>query len=102
MNRLLDDRDTYGVILSNPTKQYRKDLEKLINREKILNTYEEKYLLPLACRIPVIYYSPKIHEDIVNPPGRPIISGIDLLTARLGEYIDICIFNLWYRKQVHS
>lgn len=36
----------------------------------------------------MIYYVPKIHENQEKPPGRPIISGIDSLFSRLGEYLD--------------
>lgn len=29
-----------------------------------------------------------MHKDSVNPPGRPIVNGIDLVLLRLGQYID--------------
>lgn len=29
-----------------------------------------------------------MHKDKENPPGRPILSGIDSLYSRLGEYLD--------------
>lgn len=56
---------------------------------KLLSKQEAKYLIPTASKIPVIYYLPKIHKNSSNPPGRPIIRGIESLTSRLGEYIDL-------------
>lgn len=37
---------------------------------------------------PHFYHIPKIHKDQINPPGRPIIAGIDSLTSNLGCYIE--------------
>ena len=91
INRQLQDKDTYTKLLSNPTNQYKKELEKLIHlgiKKEILNKKESQYLIPETCRIPIIYTVPKIHKDKINPPGRPIVNGIESLTARMGEYLD--------------
>lgn len=45
-------------------------------------------MIPETAKTPVIYYVPKIHKSQSNPPGRPIISGIDSLFSRLGAYLD--------------
>lgn len=45
-------------------------------------------MIPIAPRVPVIYYLPKVHKDPVCPPGRATISGIDLVTSRVGKHID--------------
>lgn len=29
-----------------------------------------------------------MHKDPVNPPGQPIVSGIDTVTSRIGRYVD--------------
>lgn len=94
MNRILEDKNTYQVLKSDPSRQFKAELESVIvygKDKELLNKHEEKYLVPTASRIPVIYYLPKIHKDKINPPGRPIVSGIESLTSRLGEYIDIHI-----------
>lgn len=39
--------------------------------------------------MPLFYYLPKIHKDQKNPPGRPIIAGINSPTSNLSEYINI-------------
>lgn len=47
----------------------------------------------LLCTLDLFTYNsgkilPKVHKTLVNPPGRPIISGIDSITSRVGKYID--------------
>lgn len=39
-------------------------------------------MVPLAPRVPTIYYLPKVHKNPVQPPGRPIV------TSLIGRYID--------------
>lgn len=43
-------------------------------------------MVPDVSRVPVIFQLPKIHKNPSKPPGRPIVSGVDLLFARMGEY----------------
>lgn len=91
MNKLLEDRDTYALLPSNPIFKCRKALEQVIHlglKKNILNKKEAKYLIPESCRTPVLYSMPKIHKDNMNPPPRPIVNGIDSLTARIGQYLD--------------
>lgn len=92
MNRILSDNSTYQMLSTDPSKVFRKELDLIIKHgvdSKFLNKQEAKYLIPTVSRTPVIYYLPKIHKDSSNPPGRPIVSGIESLTSRLGEYIDL-------------
>lgn len=49
---------------------------------------EARYLVPDAPRLPVIYQLPKIHKNSECPPGRPIISAINSILSRIGEYVD--------------
>lgn len=78
-------------LASDPTEPYRTQLNSLVEWGygiNALNLKEKKYLVPSACRIPVIYTLPKIHKDTQTPPARPIVNGIGSVTARLGEYLD--------------
>lgn len=91
MYHILSDHDTYKGLPNNPTSKYKKELNSLISKgfeSLILNKKEKSFLVPLAPLIPVIYYLPKVHKDPLHPPGRPIISGIDSITSRVGKYID--------------
>lgn len=92
MKRILDDRDTYQLLNSNPSKLFKNELESIIRYgadNKLLKKHEAKYLVPTVSKIPVIYYLTKIHKNSSNSPGRPIVSRIESLTSRLGEYIDL-------------
>lgn len=94
LNRLVEDRDTYEKLRGNPTNKYKAKLKKFVKkaqREELINKKEARYLIPDAPRMPVIYQILKIHKCRVKPPGRPIVSGIDSLFSRLGEYLD-CFF----------
>lgn len=91
MNRILSDTDTYIPLSHDPIFKYKKELTGLIEvgfRNKLLNKKEKDFLIPLAPRKPIIYFLPKVHKCLVNPPGRPIISGLDSITSRIGKYID--------------
>lgn len=35
-----------------------------------------------------MYFLPKIHKSIKQPPSRPIVNGKDSVTARVGQHID--------------
>ncbi|XP_073466581.1 ribonuclease inhibitor-like [Aquarana catesbeiana] len=54
----------------------------------ILNSKEAEYLVSNSTKTPVIYYTPNIHKRLEKPPGRPIISVINSVFSRLGEYLD--------------
>lgn len=91
MNKLLKTPDMYKKLKGHPKSEYEKKLKLFVKgREErgILTKKEARYLIPEAAITPVIYYVPKIHKSQSNPPGRPIISGIDSLFSRLGAYID--------------
>lgn len=84
MNRILNDEDTYQPLNADPSKLHKERLELIVQQgmeNKLLSKQEAKYLVPMVSKIPVIYNVPKIH--------RPIVSGIESLTSRLGEYIDL-------------
>lgn len=88
MDRLLSDRSTYQVLNKDPVFEYNKELQAIIAQGKsngILNKKESAYLDPSVCRRPNTYFLPKVHKNAQNPPGRPIVNGIDSVSARLGQ-----------------
>lgn len=56
--------------------------------KNLLTKKEKLFLVPVAPSVPVIYYLPMVHKDRLHTPGRPIVSGIDSITSRVGRYID--------------
>lgn len=91
MYRIFNDQDTYKELPNNPISSFKRELQDLITKGydlNILNKKERAFLVPLAPRIRVMYYLPKIHKDPVHPPGRPIVSGKDSVTSHIGRYID--------------
>lgn len=54
----------------------------------MISEKERKFLLPLAPRIPIIYYLSKVHKISQKHPGRPVVSGIDSIMSRIGKCID--------------
>ncbi|CAI9534581.1 unnamed protein product, partial [Staurois parvus] len=71
-------------------------LSVLLTKEKSLGVLTEKEAKYLLIKHPktTIYYLPKIHKNKEKPPGRPIVSGINSLFARVGEYVDTFLKNI--------
>lgn len=104
MSKILGDRDTYTPLRSDPKAQYKRELEAIVQYgfdQGILNSKEKPYLVPKAPRTPVIYYLPKIHKHPTCPPGRPIVSGIDSISSRVGRYIDFFLQPLVSKMPSH-
>ncbi|XP_053550225.1 uncharacterized protein LOC128641725 [Bombina bombina] len=88
---LLNDTTTYKILKIDPTRNYNKKLNEILNKVKIegtLNEDEYKYIYTSQPNIPIKYHLPKVHKDPLNPPGRPIISGIGSITDGLLKYVD--------------
>lgn len=91
MHKIVDDTSTYTLLPNDPKNKFKRNLEVLVERgvfEGILSLKEKLFLIPKAPRTPTIYYLPKLHKDPVCPSGRPVVSGIDSITSRVGRYID--------------
>lgn len=102
MYRILNEPNTYKELPNNPTSLYKRQLSKIIERvyeQKISNRKERDFLVLLAPRVPTIYYLPKVHKNLTQPPGQPIVSGINSVTLRIGQYIDFFLQPLVRRIQ---
>lgn len=74
-----------------PPPNTKKEPIKMIDvafKGNLLTKKVTSYLIPMAPRVPIIYYLPKVHKDPVNPPVTPVISGLDSVTSRIRKYID--------------
>lgn len=77
MFRILNDLNTYRPLPKDPTFEYKNTLVGLVVKEVqlgILDKKEKEYLVPLAPRIPIIYYLPKVHMDALHPTGIPLLA----------------------------
>ncbi|CAH2299139.1 Hypothetical predicted protein, partial [Pelobates cultripes] len=89
--RLLSDTNTYLKLKQIPRLLFMDELVELINMGKergILSKRESDHILCKHPKLAVFYHLPKIHKSLINPPGRPIISGLGSLTSNLSEYVD--------------
>uniref|UniRef100_A0A8C5P7K0 Reverse transcriptase domain-containing protein n=1 Tax=Leptobrachium leishanense TaxID=445787 RepID=A0A8C5P7K0_9ANUR len=92
--RILSDTSTYEPLKGDPINGIRSKLNALLlegKENEILNEKEYDYLKMEYIKTPHIYILPKIHKSLTHPPGRPIVAGINSITSRLSEYVDILL-----------
>uniref|UniRef100_A0A8C5P9M3 Reverse transcriptase domain-containing protein n=1 Tax=Leptobrachium leishanense TaxID=445787 RepID=A0A8C5P9M3_9ANUR len=90
--KILNDKSTYEKLKCDPIKEIKENMNILLQEgidKNILNEQEYKYLMMKYAKTPHIYILPKIHKHPTNPPGRPIVAGIDSITSHLSEYVDL-------------
>lgn len=100
IERQLCDSDVYKCLSSDPTHKFCDEIKCVLKRawrEGEINEDEYKYMTPANPKRPVLYTLPKIHKDLQNPPGRPIVSGIGSVTEPMSQFVDSHIKDL-----VHS
>lgn len=89
---ILSDKEYYATIKNDPTKEIQEKLSTLLasaTKDGIL-TKKEKYFIQIPIpSTPFFYHLPKLHKSTTNPPGRPIISGINGPTCNLSHFIDL-------------
>lgn len=89
--RQLNNCEYYELLAHNPLEQMILQLCEILNQAKEqdwISTNEFNFLMPQNPRIPSFYILPKIHKNLTNPPGRPIISGNESLTEPASKFID--------------
>ena len=73
-------------------------LERALNNFKAMNSISDqdhKAMLQTDARLATFYMLPKIHKNLINPPGRPIMSGeplVQCLMRYLGNPPEINMF----------
>ena len=92
--RQLADTTFYKSIDSDLTQthlgQIKEVVDKMLADEEITEK-THRYLITNCDRTPEFYLLPKIHKSLVNPPGRPIISGNDSPTEKISHLVDIIL-----------
>uniref|UniRef100_A0A803JL40 Reverse transcriptase domain-containing protein n=1 Tax=Xenopus tropicalis TaxID=8364 RepID=A0A803JL40_XENTR len=90
----LSDPCNYGKLTFNPTSRYKEELMDLLNMAKTQGWITDnmlQYLVPVHPTVPVIYTLPKVHKNLTEPPGRPIISSRGSLNERIAQFVDFLL-----------
>uniref|UniRef100_A0A8C5M9U5 Reverse transcriptase domain-containing protein n=1 Tax=Leptobrachium leishanense TaxID=445787 RepID=A0A8C5M9U5_9ANUR len=102
--RILNDPSTYQKLNKDPIEEIKNRFYKYLDEGHeagIINDKEYHYLKVIHPVRPTFYHLPKIHKDANNPPGRPIISGIDSISSRISEYIDKLLQPIVAKTKAH-
>ena len=67
------------------------DLVTELFNKKLISEQTFKFLSTGGKRTSIFYLLPKIHKNLVNPPGRPIVSSVDCPTERISMMLDIIL-----------
>ena len=90
--RQVKNKQFYKECSENLTLKHHQMVQELITEllEKELIS-EQTYKFLSSGGKSVFYLLPKIHKNLVNPPGRPIVSSIDCPTERISMMLDIIL-----------
>ncbi|CAJ0954263.1 unnamed protein product [Ranitomeya imitator] len=91
VRRQLADTTTYKKIQNDPTHTIRQKIARIVDKHLQLKTIDNKtktYLINLHPVTPVLYILPKIHKNLRNPPGRPIVASTDSILNPLSMFLE--------------
>lgn len=87
----LSDVAVYQHLKKDPTVQYKKEVDDIIEEAFMLGHISletKKALVNDHPRVPILYLVPKVHKDLKAPPGRPIVSSIGSILQPFATYVD--------------
>ncbi|KAM5191587.1 WD repeat-containing protein 64 [Mantella aurantiaca] len=88
---IIKNRSWYAPINLKSIKKFQGDFEKIIfkaHTDTLINIKTWEFLKIKEPKIPTFYALPKTHKSLSNPPGRPIISGINCHTCNASKLVD--------------
>ena len=96
--RQLSDTTFYSKIDTDPTVNIAKCSNKIVNElhdNGYIDDHTHRWAFtdPRDVRTHIYHHLPKIHKSLTDPPGRPIISGINGPTEKLSKLIDYWLQN---------
>ncbi|XP_041424932.1 uncharacterized protein LOC121395445 [Xenopus laevis] len=94
IKRLLSDDTTYIKLSGDPLRDVQRKIGSLLQNARDLQVIDEglaAYLTQENPMTPVFYVLPKIHKNLKEPPGRPIVAGIDSVFTPLARFVDTII-----------
>ncbi|XP_040178452.1 uncharacterized protein LOC120911183 [Rana temporaria] len=89
--KILSNKDWYIPIPKSTIIRYETEFYALVDgafSQGVINQDTWEFIRIKYPKIPTFYCLPKVHKDIVNPPGRPIVSGNGALTENLSMWVD--------------
>lgn len=98
---ILSDPEYYERIQIDPFPDLNKRIYNLLMEglsKQVISKDEFRFLNIQQPNIPGFYHLPKIHKDLTNPPGRPIVTGINSATSNLSQYLDE-LLQIYVKKQ---
>lgn len=89
--RQLSDQAIYKRLDRDPVGEIKNRIKQLVGEAKQGGCIDEElaiFLLVGHPKTPLLYLLPKIHKSVVNPPGRPIVSGRDSVLNNISIFLD--------------
>ena len=90
-HRQLSIKEHYKKLHLDPTKEFKIEYDQMLHLWKNNELIDEDEFRYLTVGHPVtrtIYFLPKIHKSMTNPPGRPIVSSIGSLLENTSRFSD--------------
>ncbi|CAJ0929680.1 unnamed protein product [Ranitomeya imitator] len=91
IHRQFNDTSVYDRLSRDPTSEIRGKIDTVISKYSdlgIIDTKTSEFLRKSNPITPVFYTLPKIHKDLSNPPGRPIVASTDSILSPLSIYLE--------------
>lgn len=92
--RQLQDLSYYRALPTDPTSRFQKEIELFLQQahsSSLISEREFQYLFNRTPTRPAFYILPKVHKNLSNPPGRPIVAGNNSLTEPLSNFVDFIL-----------
>uniref|UniRef100_A0A8C5QIP1 Reverse transcriptase domain-containing protein n=1 Tax=Leptobrachium leishanense TaxID=445787 RepID=A0A8C5QIP1_9ANUR len=89
--RQLNNESHYKKLDCDPCQNIQKEIKSILYDTLMNNLISKRDYNFLDCpfpRVPHLYLSPKVHKDLNNPPGRPIVSGCGSIFQPLSIFLD--------------
>lgn len=89
--RQLGDTMVYRKLNSDPKWDFGKKLSALVDKaykDGVIDGKLKEYLIVKSPVTPVLYLLPKIHKSLIDPPGRPIVSGRESIFNHASIFLD--------------
>ncbi|CAJ0956156.1 unnamed protein product [Ranitomeya imitator] len=87
----LSDGTSYQPIDRDPTFDIAREIRQMVEKYKekgMIDVKLSEYLINTQPMTPVFYILPKVHKDLMNPPGRPIVASTNSLLSPLAITLD--------------